>query len=375
MKLRICSPQLGLNPQSTLGGEIYDYEVLKGLAVLGTSVEILLPRGKPYDKSVKNWRVTRLPFKKIPALFYNLIELPYLFRTYNRRPFSILRLHVPYFTGVGAWIFRLFNSNVKIAATYHQARTGFPFDLINKLLIHQWDLIITDSLVAKRSLISRFDVSAGRIVVIPGGHPKNLKPKPKDKNVVKQLDLKGKVVLLFMGVLNSRKNPMFLVEVVKKLIKRTPNIKLIITGKGPLKTNLEQAISNKDLKDYISIHPPVFGKDKQNLYSVADIFVHPAKHEGFPLVVVEAMACGKPVVISDEPWAREAIISGKNGYLAKTNNAKDWVEKLSRLLSNKNLQKQLGQNSRKIANNKFTWELAAKKQHKLLQNLLDHSHY
>lgn len=370
MKLRICSPQLGLNPQSTLGGEIYDYEVLKGLAVLGASVEILLPRGKPYDKSVKNWRVTKLPFKKIPALSYNLIELPYLFKTYKKRPFSILRLHVPYFTGVGAWIFRLFNSNVKIAATYHQARTGFPFDLINKLFIHQWDLIITDSLAAKRNLISKFDIPASRIVVIPGGYPKNLKPKPRDKNVVKQLDLKGKVVLLFMGLLNSRKNPMFLVEVIKKLIRRTSNIKLIITGEGPLKNNLEQAIRNKGLKDYISIHPPVFGEDKQSLYSVADIFVHPAHHEGLPLVALEAMACGLPLVISKGYSASEIVSHGKNGYLASTASRDNWVSNLEKLIKNSDLRTKFGESSIRKVKKSFTWDQASKKHYQAMEKII-----
>ena len=105
---RIYSPQLGLDPQSTLGGEIYDYKILKGLSDLGVKIDILLPKHRPYDKTVKNWYINFLPFTHIPAYLFNLLELPYLFATYRHRPFRILRLHTPYFTGIPwshPWVF------------------------------------------------------------------------------------------------------------------------------------------------------------------------------------------------------------------------------------------------------------------------------
>ena len=75
----ICSPQLGLNPKSILGGEVFDREILLGLAKKGIKIEIILPKNKPYDKNIKNWNITHLPISHFPAIFGNVLYLPYLF--------------------------------------------------------------------------------------------------------------------------------------------------------------------------------------------------------------------------------------------------------------------------------------------------------
>lgn len=348
-QLRICSPQLGLDPQSILGGEIYDHEVLKGLAELGVKVDILLPKNRPYDKTIKNWHVNFLPITHIPAYLFNLLELPYLFAIYRRRPFQILRLHAPYFTGIGAWLFKLFHPQVKLVATYHQARRDWPFDLINRLFIHRWDAIITDSLAAKQDLIRRFNLLPHKITVIPGGAPPDLKPNWRRKHKI--------TTLLFMGLLTPRKNPLFLIKVIKKL---ASPVKLIFCGDGPLKSKLTT---------HAIIHPPVFGKAKQQLYSQADIFVHPALHEGLPLVVLEAMACGLPVVISAGFSAAEMIDHGKTGYLAKTNDVKDWVDKLNLLINNAALRHRFGRAARAKQLRQFSWAKAAQAHLHLFKSL------
>lgn len=365
MQLRICSPQLGLSPRSVLGGEVYDYEILTGLSKLGIKVDIILPKSKP-TKTSNNWQIIRLPFSHIPAYLFNLLEIPYLFKLYRRGKFSLIRLHAPYFTGIGAWFFRLFNSQVKLIAVYHQARTGFPFNLINQLFIRQWDAIITDSYAAKKSLINRYSLAANKIYPIHNGTPHNLKPTSKNKSLVSRYKLNGHTVLLFMGLLIERKNPIFLLHVFKELKRQTPNkIKLIICGSGPLKNQLAKIINKYQLQNEVILHSPVFGKAKQNLYSVADIFVHPAIHEGFPLVVLEAMACGLPIVISKGYSAAEAVTHGKNGYLASTNNKSDWVKVLKKLILDKKLRAAMGKQSFRRNQQEFTWEQAAKK-HQLL---------
>lgn len=363
MTIRLCSPQLGLSSQSTLGGEIYDYEILKGLAQRGMKIEIILPKNRPYDTKIKNWDITQLPFTHIPAYLFNLIEIPYLFWVFHQRPFHILRLHAPYFTGIGAWFFRLFHPQVKLVATYHQARSGFIFDLINRLFIHLWDAVITDSAAAKQKLMSRFHVPASKITVIPGGAPTNLKPNRKR--------LSTTVTLLFMGLLIPRKNPLFLIKVVKNLLDKNLPVRLVICGSGPLKPQIKKLVSQERLQQYIRLHPPVFGLQKQRLYDQADIFVHPALHEGLPLVVLEALACGLPIVISHGYSAGEFIIDGHNGFLATTNQLSSWVEKLTVLINNPHLRFRLGKNSHSLVATKFTWKRAVQAHLSLFNALLN----
>ena len=373
MRLSVCSPQLGLSPTSVLGGEVYDREVLKEVARLGVNIEIILPKDRPYDKKIKNWRIEFLPITHIPAPLYNLLELPYLWRIYRHRPFQILRLHAPYFTGIGAWLFKLFHPQVKLVATYHQARRGFLYDLINKLLIHSWDAIVTDSQAAKQDLIARYHLLPSRLVAIPPGAPAEFRPRPKNKQLIKKLGLEHHVVLLFIGLLIPRKNPLFLIDVVRQLVKHRLPVKLIIRGDGPLKSQLVDRIAAANLQSRVIFYPPVFGQDKSDLYNLADIFVHPSLHEGFPLVASEALACGLPIVMSHAYSAPEIVTAGDNGFLARLNDFDDWTTKLTRLITNSRLRRKFSLASRSKYLAELSWPQAGEKHLNLFRTLLKSS--
>lgn len=370
MRLSICSPQLGLSPTSVLGGEVYDREVLKELARLDVNIEILLPQNRPYDKKVKNWHIEFLPITHIPAPLYNLLELPYLWHIYRHRPFQILRIHAPYFTGIGAWLFKLFHPQVKLVATYHQARRGFLYNLVNNLFIHSWDAIVTDSQAARQDLIARYRLLPSRLVAIPPGASAEFKPQPKNKQLVKKLGLQRQTVLLFVGLLTSRKNPLFLIEVVNQLVKKHLSVKLIIRGDGPLKSQLVKRIATANLQDKVIFYSPVFGQDKGNLYNLADIFVHPSLHEGFPLVASEALACGLPIVMSHAYSATEIVTAGNNGFVARLNDLDDWTAKLTRLIKNSKLRRKFSLASRSKYLAELSWSQSGEKHLNLFRSLL-----
>src|SRR3990167_8761683 len=295
--MRICSPQLGLNPNSVLEGEVFDREILLGLAQRGIKVEVILPRGKPYDRNIKNWRITTLPIKHFPAILANLIFIPYFFKAYAEKPFSIIRLHSPRYLGLGALFFKLFKPKVGLIATYHQFKES-NFGLISKIVNNLWNHIICDSQNVKNRLVKSYKLSPSKITVVHNGVPSYLKPAEKDKRLIKKLKLEGKITLLFMGLFIERKNPLFLLEVLSKLSQKRSDIVLIFWGSGPLKDQIESKAEKLGLADKIRMIGPVFGSEKNKIHNLADIFVHPAVDEGFALAPLEAMACAKPIVIT-----------------------------------------------------------------------------
>src|SRR4030042_5675118 len=132
--LKICCPQLGLNPNSDLGGEVHDHFVLHSLAKRGHKIFVYLPKDRPYEKH-PNLIITRAPIKHIPALLFNFLVIPYLFKTYKKEKFDILRVHNPYFVGLGALFFKFFHPNVPIVTTHHLVEVSFLFDTINKITV------------------------------------------------------------------------------------------------------------------------------------------------------------------------------------------------------------------------------------------------
>lgn len=367
--MRICSPQLGLNPNSILGGEVFDREILLGLAQKGIEIEIILPKDKPYDQNIKNWNITNVAIKHFPAIMANLIFIPYLFRIYSKRPFDILRLHSPRYLGLGAIIFKLFKSKTKLVATYHQFKES-NFGPFSKIVNNFWDHIICDSQNVKNRLVKSYKLLPSKISVVHNGVPKYLRPAAKDKKLLEKLKLEGKTVLLFMGLFIERKNPLFLLDLLVKLCESKPEVVLIFWGEGPLKTQIIKRAKELKMEDNIRIIDPIFGPEKNEIHNLADIFVHPAVNEGFALAPLEAMACAKPILMNKGHSAKEAVDNNVNGFICRTNDIEDWTKNIKNLISNKNLRERMGSASLRKAKNEFQWKLAVEKHIQVFNSII-----
>jgi len=371
-ELTICSPQLGVSPQSNLGGEVYDREIIKSFCQLGIKVIIILPKNKPY-LARKNLKVYFLPFPFIwPPYLFNFFIVPYLLWLYKKEKFNILRIHSPYFVGLGALVFKLLNRSVPLVATYHHLEEKKPFfDLINRLIIKKWNLIVTDSKFSKKEIIEKYKVKSEKIHIVYPGIEKKFKPLPRKSELIKKYKLKKRKVLLFLGRLEPRKNIAFILQFIRRI--NDPNLKLLICGKGSLYQDLINKAEKLKVKDKVIFTGFIPEEEKVDYYNLADIFLFPSKKEGFGFSVVEAAACGVPSVVSEVSSLKEIVINGKTGYLAKLNDVDDWKQKIKRLLRDESLRKKMGQSARKFSQN-FSWQKSAKKQIEIYNQSLTISH-
>lgn len=368
-KITICSPQLGLSPKSTLGGEVFDREILLGLAAKGIVVKIILPKDKPHDFNIRNWYITFMPISHFPAIMANVFFLPQLISMYQKKEFDILRIHQPQFLGLSALFLKLINPKVKLVATIHQFREA-NFLIFSKLINKAWDQIICDSQNVKSLLTKTYDVSSKKIAVVHNGVPGYLKPCKKDAYLENKLKLKGKFVLMSMGVIEKRKNPMFLLEVLEELNKKSSDFVLIFWGKGPQMQEIKEKAKEKNLINYIRFVGPKYGSIKNNYHSLTDVFLHPSVDEGFALAPLEAMVCAKPVIMNDLHSAREAVDNGITGYLAKANNLEDWSGKLLKLKKNKTLLNKMSEKAYSKAKRDFNWGESVKKHQEVFKKLV-----
>jgi len=366
--LKICSPQLGLNPDSVLGGEVYDRQILLGLAKKGINVEIVLPKNLPHDQNVKNWKITHLPVAHFPAVLFNIILIPYLFLIYSKRQFKILRLHQPQFIYLSAFIFKLFRPEVKIIANFHKfEETKFPF--FSSKINNTFDHIICDSQNVKNIINRVYKVPGSKITVAHNGVPKYLKPTLKDKVLIRKYKIKDKKVLLFMGLFIKRKNPLFLLEVMLELSKNDDNYLLMYWGTGPLKKALEDRLKELGLFNKIAFVNPAFGAQKNKIHNLADIFLHPSVDEGMALAPLEAMACAKPVIMTSGYSSKETVENGKNGFIARANDVKDWSTKISTLSNNKKLSEAMSNSALQKVAHEFNWSNSVQINYEVIKKL------
>ena len=365
--MKICAPQLGISPDSILGGEVFDREILLGLAKRKIKIEIILPKEKKHDKNIKNWKIIYLPVAHFPAILANILYLPYIFFIYNKSSFQILRLHQPQFFVLCALIFKIFHPKVKIVATYHQYLES-NFSLLSKFINNVWDLVICDSQNVKNKLIKSYDLESSKITVVHNGVPFYLKPSLKDTKLVKKLKLEGKIVFLFMGLFIPRKSPLFLLDVLFNL--KRLDVVVLFWGKGPLKEKIVEKAQGLNLADQIRIIDPIYGPEKNKIHNLADIFVHPALDEGFALAPLEAMACAKPVIMTKGYSADEAVSDGRNGYLCEQNDVEDWSKILKKLTSNRHLREKMGFASFKKVKKEFQWRFAVEEYLQVFKKLV-----
>lgn len=351
--LSLCSPQLGLSPESNSGGEIYDREIISRLCQKGIMIYSLLPKKRQFPPH-PGLKVSHAPIKSIvPPHVFNLFVLPYLISRYRRHRFDLIRVHNPYFIGPAAVIFKKLFPHVPVVASYLHLEEGINH-LIDKSVVNHFDHIIAISQNTKNEIISRLHYPAEKISVAYPGIDRKFQPGSKSPKLIKQFKLENKTILLFLGGLKSRKNPFFLLDLLSKI--NQPDVCLIFAGSGPLKKALQRQTKILALSSQVRFTEFIPEKDKLDYYRLADILLLPSIKEGFGMTITEAAACRIPAIGADNSSIREVIINGKTGFLAASNSLPDWSNKLIQLIKSAALRRQMGTVAQRHVRSKFSWE-------------------
>lgn len=137
-------------------------------------------------------------------------------------------------------------------------------------------------------------------------------------NIKKIKASKNKSDVIFAGRLLKHKNVDVLINAIKIINKKIPNISCLIIGEGPEKENLVKQVNKLNLKknikflDFLPLH-----KDLYSLMKSSKVFVLPSTREGFGIVALEANACNIPFITTNhrDNAAKDLILEGKNGYI------------------------------------------------------------
>ncbi|OGK13770.1 hypothetical protein A3A93_05515 [Candidatus Roizmanbacteria bacterium RIFCSPLOWO2_01_FULL_38_12] len=194
--------------------------------------------------------------------------------------------------------------------------------------------------------------------VIPGGVDIERFVRVDTKSIDKELDIKGKKVVLFSGKLTKYKGVEYLVKAAKKI-----HGEILIVGDGKEKKNLMNiAKTNKINNVRFWGHVGKNTRKLVQLYSRADVFVAPSIwDEPLGLVILEAMACETPVVVTRKGGIPLAVKEGKNGLFIRPRNVNNLAATVNKLLDDDALRAKMGKKAREIAVKKFSWEIIADK--------------
>jgi len=142
-------------------------------------------------------------------------------------------------------------------------------------------------------------------------------PMEKPDLLVKRYGLKGFKVLLTVGRLKAERNKGhdIVIKALKKVVKEIPRVRYLIVGKGNDIPRLEALAKTEEVGENVIFAGFVSDKEIANYYNLCDLFVMPSKGEGFGIVFLEALACGKPVIAGNKDGSRDALLDGELGIL------------------------------------------------------------
>lgn len=158
---------------------------------------------------------------------------------------------------------------------------------------------------------------------------------------------KGAFTFLAVGSLTFQKNHAILIESFSRLANDFPDWNLVIAGEGGLRAELEAQIKTLGLTDRIRLLGNI--KNVPDVMAACDVFVLPSRYEGFPNVLIEAMACGMAAISFDCPHGPSEIIrNGENGLLAPAEDSAKLEAAMRDLAANKDKRQDLGVNAKDI---------------------------
>ena len=136
---------------------------------------------------------------------------------------------------------------------------------------------------------------------------------------------KNRFYCVYVGRLSDEKNPLFLIDAFEKVVKKDSRFHLYIVGDGYLKEDILKSIESKNMNKNIAILG--FKSNPYHYIKYSDVVLLCSKWEGMPNVVIESLYLNTPIISTlSTPVLNDLIIHGKNGYLVKRYNSKDFAE-------------------------------------------------
>ena len=238
--------------------------------------------------------------------------------------------------------------------------------------IKKADMITCDAEHVKKEIIKLSGYSENKIIVFPQGIDlKKFNPRANGSKIRNKLGWQNSKILIMTRSFKSIYGIEYFLRTIPNIIKENPETRIILCGDGPLENSFKSFVSENKLTDYVYFAGFVKNEELPTYYAASDIYVSTSLSDGTSNSLLEAMACGLPVVVTDLPAIKEWAKDGYNGLLVPPKDSHQVYEKINLLLNDDDLIKKFGRRSYEIAKNKADWDKNFKKLEKIYDKLLE----
>lgn len=343
------------------GGSTVTKYALEHLVKAGHEVTLITSQYKdlPRRDNISGATVIRVPavrrYKDYAAMWelvtFGLSALTYTFFYTLRHRVDFIQAYFAVPSGWVAWVIS-FLRPIPYAVYFggsdipgaNPSRFRYVYPVITPLLKliwrrARWRTVCSQELVR---LVHRVDPETEFICIPNGVDTARFVPLPRPPN--------AQVKILFIGRLIPRKGFQRVVRALPlvRQLARVP-FEVEVVGTGAAQTDLDALAAKLGISDLIRYVGTVPYDKLERSYQYADIFVLTSLSEGMPSVILEAMACGLPIVASDVGGNNEIVNEGDNGFLIRGDDIELLAERLAELVNNGELRRRMGERSRQLA--------------------------
>ena len=170
--------------------------------------------------------------------------------------------------------------------------------------------------------------------------------------------------LLYIGVLEERRNILFLIDILIELHRRNIEFRQVIIGRyssDSYRSMVQDKINMYGLSDKIIYIEKMEQRMLSSIYKICDIFLFPTRYDIFGMVLLEAMYFGLPVITTLNGGSAMLIRDDNNGFIVESSDVNAWVNKIVELSTNNDKCKMVGQNANTTIADSYTWDVLVEK--------------
>tara|TARA_B100001250_G_scaffold414017_1_gene450251 strand:+ start:337 stop:1383 length:1047 start_codon:yes stop_codon:yes gene_type:complete len=232
---------------------------------------------------------------------------------------------------------------------------SFLHNLFINKIISKSDAIVCDAEVVKKKILEICPYD-NPLEVFPWGIDLSKFKKYNDESIIRKYSLQKSVVIISTRNHEKIYGIEILLEAFSILNKKSPSAKLLLLGSGSLTDNYLEFIKKDNLEDSVKIIGRVPNLDLPIFLNNSDIYVSTSFSDGTSVSLLEGMACGLPVVVSDIPSNNEWINNGENGFIFSKGNSKDLSKKLLHLVKDRKLRLKQSKINQNITSFRADWD-------------------
>jgi glycosyltransferase involved in cell wall biosynthesis len=351
------------------------HTLCKGLVERGCKLTILCCPHEN-EKNIKGVKIVHTPylFKLRP---YFPISIP---KMLSFEDFDILHLHEDYQLNSFYCSFLSRNkTNIPTILTEHYdgytiEHTGWRFlrsltnSFIGKTVVRGCNRFIAQTTKSRKYLINQ-GAEPKFIDIIYHSVDTSLFA-PRKSNALNKYISDEEIKLLFVGRLEKSKGVYCLIYAMKYLLQSKLNAKLFLIGRGSEERNLKTLVSSFNLTESVIFLGNIPYENLAKFYNACDVLLLPSLIDPSPSVILEAMACGKPVIGSKVGGIDEVLVDGETGYLFTPNNYRELYFLLRNFVESPDTIQQFGNNSRRRIKEVYALDKISEKHIKIYEKVL-----